>query len=650
MRTITTCRYLALFTVSLMLTSTLFTQNLGDYRTRTDGNWNSPITWETYNGTAWQNATASPSSNQITAIDIRHTVVIADSIVLFGNTNMTIGRSARLDIYNTVNNRGTIINNGILNWYSGNITTADSLIVGTILNTVDGSINIEIFNDASTFNQRISNAGSIFKFGTKTLTISELRQGSGIFDTEKNSIFVHYDGLLDIRTSSTFRGSAVNFGVWQLSNSNGMRFRGQTFQNENKVIGNPFIVDDTEPQELKGSGHFDFLTIRNPKGITILNNLMIDKELQLLWGKVNLSGNFLTFGTSVTNIARLIGGSDTAYFYNGGLRRWVVNADTVRFPIGTATSFLQALVVVDGLNNSGLLSMKYQITDPLKWGLSLFDSNNFAIFNTCAACGVWEIQPSNGLTISTYRLVLTLSNYPSITQPSELRIIHRPVPSVPWGLAGVHDVGGGVSQRYIARRNNLSVFGEFAIGGGATNSLLPVELTNFTAFRKGNAAYLTWETASERNSSYFDIERSNDARTFTAIGQLKAKGTTLEPQRYQFIDDKPQAGIQYYRLKIVDDDGKFEFSPIKSVLFDGKIKAWVYPNPFSEKLVVETENTEGVKVYDIEVTDAVGKKHFIAKSIVNQQYSLDLKHLSAGVYFAKVIQGQDIAVFKVVKN
>jgi hypothetical protein len=650
MRTITTCRFWALFAMSQLLTTNIFTQNIGDYRTRTDGNWNSANIWEIYNGTTWQNASVAPSSNLITAIDIRHTVVIADSTVIFGNTNVAIGRIGRLDIYNTVNNRGTVVNNGILNWYSGNITTADSLIVGNILNTVDGAINIEIFNDASTFNQRISNAGSIFKFGTKTLTINELKQGSGIFDTERNGIFVHYDGLLDIRTSSTFRGSAVNFGVWQLSNSNGMRFRGLSFQNENRVIGNAFIVDDTEPQELKGSGHFDRLTIRNPKGITIANNLMVDREMQLLWGRINLSGNFLTLGTSVTNIANLVGGSDTAYFYNGGLRRWVVNADTVRFPIGTATSFLQALVVVDGLNNSGLLSMKYQITDPLKWGLALFDSNNFAIFNTCAACGVWEIQPSNGLTINTYRLILTLSNYPSITQPSELRVIYRPASSAPWGLAGVHDVGGGISPRYIARRNNLNVFGEFAIGGGTTNSLLPVELTDFTAFRKGNAAYLKWETASERNTSYFDIERSNDARSFTTIGQIKAKGTTLVPQRYQFIDDKPQAGIQYYRLKIMDDDGKFDYSPIKSVLFDGKIKAWVYPNPFSEKLVVETDNTDGVKSYDIEVTDAVGKNHYIAKSIDNQQFNIDLKHLASGVYFAKVIQGRDIAVFKVVKN
>jgi hypothetical protein len=650
MRIITAYRLLALFAIGIFLTSDIFSQTVGDYRTRADGNWNSANSWETYNGSTWQNAGIAPSSNSITAIDIRHAIVIADSTVIFGNTNVTIVRAGRLDIYNTINNRGTIVNNGILNWYSGNITTADSLIVGNILNTVDGSVNIEIFNDASTFNQRISNAGSIFKFGTKTLTINEFRQGSGIFDTDRKGIFVHYDGLLDLRTTSTFRGSAVNFGTWQISNSTGMRFQGKSFQNENRVIGNVFTVDDTEPQDLKGSGHFDRMTIRNPKGITIANDLMIDKELQLLWGKVNLSGNFLTLGTSVNNIANLVGGSDTAYFYNGGLRRWVVNADTVRFPIGTANSFLQALVVVDGLNNSGLLSMKYQITDPLKWGLALFDSNNFAIFNTCAACGVWEIQPSNGLTISTYRLVLTLGNYPSITQPSELRIIYRPDSKTPWSLTGAHDVGGGVSPLFIARRNSLSVFGEFAIGGGTTNSLLPVELTDFTAFRKGNTAYLKWETASERNTSYFDIERSSDARVFTHIGQIKAKGTTLEPQRYQFIDDKPQAGIQYYRLKIMDDDGKFDYSPIKSVLFDGKIKAWVYPNPFREKLVVETDNTEGVKLYDIEVTDAVGKNHFIAKGIDNQQFNLDLKHLAAGVYFAKVIQGRDIAVFKVVKN
>ena len=69
-----------------------------------------------------------------------------------------------------------------------------------------------------------------------------------------------------------------------------------------------------------------------------------------------------------------------------------------------------------------------------------------------------------------------------------------------------------------------------------------------------------------------------------------------------------------------------------------------------ENLVVETDITEGVKKYDIEIMDAVGKNYFHVKDIDNQLFSLDLKHLANGVYFAKVIQGRDISVFKIIKN
>lgn len=641
--------FAVLFFMSLLLTTNIFSQNIGDYRTRSDGNWISPSVWETYDGSAWVIALTSPSGTLPVAIAVRHNVVILNSIVLSGNT--TIGSTARLDIYNTVNNRGTIVNNGIMTWYSGDITTADPLLVGTIQNSQNGIINIEIFNDVSTVNQRIFNEGSIFKFGPKTLTINELRDSVGAFNSERTGVFIHYNGLLDVKTLSNFRGSAVNFGVWQLSNKKGMRFSGLNFQNENKVLGNVFSVEDTtQQQQLRGLGHFDRLAIRNPKGITILSNLMIDKELQLLLGKVNLSGNFITLGTSINNIASLLGGSDTAYVYNGGLRRWVTAADTIRFPVGTAASFLQALVIIEGLNMGGLLSLKYQTTNPLTWGAPIFESNNVAILNTCATCGVWDIQASNGLNITSYQLALTASNYPGIVQPAELRIIYRALPSVPWTLTGAHSAGSGAPPRVVARRTNLNVFGEFAIGGGSTNPLLPVELTEFVAFRKGNTTFLKWETASERNSNYFNIERSSDARIFTAIGQIKAQGTTLDAHRYHFIDEKPQIGIQYYRLKIMDEDGKYDYSPIRSVAFDGKIKAWVYPNPFTEKLVVETDNTEGVKFYDIEIADAVGKTYFIAKKIENPQFNVDLKHLANGIYFAKIIYGRDKVVFKLVKN
>ncbi len=628
--------------------SSLSAQNLGDFRTVSDGNWATPSVWETFNGTNWVSTPAAPQGGAILLISVRHNTVITDNITFSNKTIVSINPLGRLDIYKSVTNNGTIQNEGLLTWKSGDILTSDSLISGNILNRQTGVINIEVSEDAQTSNQKITNAGRIFKFGSKTLIINERRDSLGFFNSDSTSLFTHYDGLLDIKTQSTLGGSVVNYGLWRLSNGNGLRFFGPSFQNENKVMGNFFRMEASDTQRLKGTGRYERLLIKNRKNVSIFSDQTIENELNIQLGKVNLLGNAITLGTSVTNLVPLIGGSDSAYFYNGAIRRWVNNPDTVSFPVGTATAFLEARIIAEQRDGNGLLSLKYTVTDPLTWGLSLSDNNSFTITTTCATCGVWEVSASSSF-LPSYKLELRLNNYPGINRPSDLRILYRPTPASQWRTTGRHSNGNGVASGYIARRDNISVYGEFAIGGGGVNTLLPVELTEFTAARKGNAAFLIWKTATELNANYYQIERSDDGQTFKTIGQIKANGTTSEPKHYQFTDEKPEKGVQYYRLKIVDNDNTYGYSPIRSVLFDKTIKAWVYPNPFTEKLIVETDFTEGVKPYNMDVMDVTGKVCFSKKGINSQQISLDLKHLPSGIYFAKWTKGNEVFVFKIMK-
>ena len=107
---------------------------------------------------------------------------------------------------------------------------------------------------------------------------------------------------------------------------------------------------------------------------------------------------------------------------------------------------------------------------------------------------------------------------------------------------------------------------ELALDGGINNFagtitnnanvVLPIELLDFQAIKKEKTAQLSWHTASERNVSHFDIERSNDGKTFTKIGEQKAVGG-LDLAYYNAFDNTPQYGINYYRLKIVDNEKLF---------------------------------------------------------------------------------------------
>jgi Secretion system C-terminal sorting domain len=629
--------------------SSLLAQNSGDFRTISDGNWANPVIWETFNGTNWVNTPIAPQGGNVLLISVRHKTVITDSTTFSDNTVVSIDSSGRLDIYKTITNNGTIRNEGLIDWLSGDIITSDSLTTGNILNRQNGEVRIEIFTDARTSNQRIANGGSIIKYGSKTLTINELRDSISYFESDSTASMIHYDGLLDIKTLSTLGGSFVNYGLCRLSNPSGLRFWGSSFQNENRILGHFLRLESNDTQRLKGSGRYERLWVKNRKNVSILSNLTIENELNIQLGKINLLGNAITLGTSITNLALLKGGSDSAYFYNGTIRRWVNNPDTVSFPVGIASAFLEALVISEEKDGGGLLSLKYTITDPLTWGLPITDDNGFIITATCATCGVWVVETTNKF-ITRYRLELKLNNYPGINRPEDLRILYRPLPSEKWFIIGAHSNGNALASGYVARRTNITAFGEFAIGGGGENSLLPVELTQFTASRKGNSAFLQWETATELNASHYEIEWSNDARTFKAIGRIKAHGTTSVPQKYQFTDAQPEKGVQYYRLKIVDNDNTYGYSLIRSVLFDKTLKVWVYPNPFTEKLIVEADNTEGGKLYNMEVIDLTGKVCFSKKNIDNQQISLDLSHLPRGIYFAKWTKGNDISVLKIVKH
>ncbi|HPI08877.1 MAG TPA: hypothetical protein PLM41_20930, partial [Saprospiraceae bacterium] len=139
----------------------------------------------------------------------------------------------------------------------------------------------------------------------------------------------------------------------------------------------------------------------------------------------------------------------------------------------------------------------------------------------------------------------------------------------------------------------------------------PVELTYFRATipETGRYALLTWRTASERNNLGFDIERSSDGRTWQTLALVPGHGTTQEEQSYAYTDERPQPGENYYRLKQVDFDGKFEYSDIRSVVMGSgaKDEVGIYPNPTHSGLVSLDYYAEKEGDLSVSVFDALGR-------------------------------------------
>jgi len=124
---------------------------------------------------------------------------------------------------------------------------------------------------------------------------------------------------------------------------------------------------------------------------------------------------------------------------------------------------------------------------------------------------------------------------------------------------------------------------------------LPVDLINFTATGREKTVDLAWQTAREENHEGFEVERSQNGRDFQRIGYKAAAGSPDRIRDYALTDENVRPGpLYYYRLKQVDRDGNFTYSPIRTARLNGtELGAWaygqVYPNP------VDTETT--IQVY-----------------------------------------------------
>lgn len=95
------------------------------------------------------------------------------------------------------------------------------------------------------------------------------------------------------------------------------------------------------------------------------------------------------------------------------------------------------------------------------------------------------------------------------------------------------------------------------------DAVLPITLTRFTGKAiSENKVELSWTTASEYNNDRFEIERSTDGSKFNLIGTVKGQLYSKEITDYNFVDEQANAGINYYRLKQIDVDGKYEYSEI----------------------------------------------------------------------------------------
>jgi hypothetical protein len=184
---------------------------------------------------------------------------------------------------------------------------------------------------------------------------------------------------------------------------------------------------------------------------------------------------------------------------------------------------------------------------------------------------------------------------------------------------------------------------------------LPIKLSNFTATKNNNDGILNWEVGyQDQNSSHFEIERSFTGSNFKNIGSVNILSTG---QNYSFTDPNVAAshagGVVYYRLKLMDKDGQFTYSDIKSLRLNAKTFALdLYPNPV-ENIANLNIDQDVANTLRIVISDAMGKQvrqmEFSGQKGLNRK-TLDLSSLASGSYMIKVQSGDQVQTIPIIKK
>jgi hypothetical protein len=180
-----------------------------------------------------------------------------------------------------------------------------------------------------------------------------------------------------------------------------------------------------------------------------------------------------------------------------------------------------------------------------------------------------------------------------------------------------------------------AALGRLTVSGAAAP--LPVELARFTAEPRGADALLRWTTASEKNNDHFDVEASADGRTFRRVGQVPGHGSSTQPHDYQLLDPaiaRYAANPVYYRLRQVDLDGTFSYSPVRAVAVSGPAGLALFPNPTTQ---TQTATLTGVRPGTVvKVYDAIGRQVLAATANANGIAALPLPDgFATGVYIVR---------------
>jgi len=168
----------------------------------------------------------------------------------------------------------------------------------------------------------------------------------------------------------------------------------------------------------------------------------------------------------------------------------------------------------------------------------------------------------------------------------------------------------------------------------SSTAVLPIELVDFTYVVESGITNLIWKTASEKNSSHYEIQKSEDGVGFMTIGKVDAAFNSSHMSYYSFKDNSMNDEIVYYRLKIVDTDGTYQFSK-RVVIEPGSDLSNNYYINDSKKLVIKRNYFQANDIEYVSIIDTEGKTvaNYSLTDVIREDHAeIPVQGLTGGIY------------------
>ena len=284
--------------------------------------------------------------------------------------------------------------------------------------------------------------------------------------------------------------------------------------------------------------------------------------------------------------------SPTRYFVTNGLGKLQVNnignIETV-FPVGVSTSSYNPAT----LTNFGTTDNFRVNVQPQVWSGGIAGS----AYTDGVVNRTWNVDES---IPGASDVTLTLQ----WNAEDELAGFTRNTSWLSHYTSGAWNTGTQMSSNgsnpYYLTRNNITGFSPFAVMG--TSIVLPIVLPDFYGRYKDRAIALNWSTETELNTKYFTVEKSFDQVLFSPLTSIPASGNSQGTKNYNHVDNTLLKAINYYRLKIVDVDGRYTYSKIIAVSAPTDNLVFIFPNPAKDELFIRLQDLLGeteISIIDI---------------------------------------------------